>query len=416
LLSPATAMSTRTGDQALVREINRSIILNALRDRAPISRAKLATVTGLNKATVSSLVQELLDARFVREIGLGKSDGGGRPAIMLELNPRAGCIIGVEIGPDFISVVITDFAAKILWRSQELLGTLANQEDLLKHVLAIIRGTLTHAKHDDQRVLGLGLGVPGLRNPQSTGSRYAPYLSWRNGSLQSALERELGFPVHVDNEVNLAITGESYWGVARGCRNVLYLSAGQVLTVAVVLNNRVLSSPPDLGGDVGHMTIDVNGPECRCGNRGCWEIFATESAVIRRVRQAIAVGQTSSLIEMTHGNIDMVTIPLIVQAARTDDPVAINALRETGRYLGIGLVNLINAFNPEMIILGGGLSIASDLLLAEINREIASRAALWSRRAPQVLTAAHGADACVMGGIAVVYQHILSQVHRYKRI
>ena len=115
MFSPATATSTRTGDQALVREINRSIILNALRDRAPISRAKLATATGLNKGTVSSLVKDLLDAQFVHEIGLGKNAGGGRPAIMLELNPRAGCILGVEVSPDFISGILTDFAAKILW-------------------------------------------------------------------------------------------------------------------------------------------------------------------------------------------------------------------------------------------------------------------------------------------------------------
>jgi predicted NBD/HSP70 family sugar kinase len=219
----------------------------------------------------------------------------------------------------------------------------------------------------------------------------------------------LGFPVHVDYETNLAVTGETYWGVARGYRNVLYLSAGQVLAVAVVLNNHVLSSTPGLGGDVGHMTIDVNSPECHCGNRGCWETFATESAVIRRVREAIAAGRTSSLVETTCGNPGALRVPLVVQAARAGDPVAVDVLRETGRYLGIGLVNLINVFNPEMIVLGGSLSVVSNFLLPEINREIESRLALWPRRAPQVLTAAHGTDASMMGGIAAVYQRILCQ-------
>lgn len=409
MLSAAATTSIRTGDQALVREINLSIILNALRHRAPISRAKLAAATGLNKATVSSLVKELLEAKLVHEIGLGKNERSGRPGTMLELNPAAGCIVGVEVNSISISVVMCDFAASILWRRAQKLDRSYLPEEVLAQVLTALRETLTHVKEDGPRVLGIGLAVPGQRNRRSTGSRNSPEVTWREVPFQAALEREFGFPVQVGQEAHLAAMCETYWGAARGRQNVLYLGAGQDLAVAIVLDGRVLSGPPDPAGDVGHMTIDADGPECYCGNRGCWVTFSTESAVIRRIGESIAAGRRSSLGERTRGRADGLTIPLIVRAARAGDRVAIDGLTETGRYLGIGLVNLINAFNLEVVVFGGSLSEASDFLLPEINREVEACAAHRSRPAPPVLLAAYGADASVMGAIAAVYQRILSQ-------
>jgi predicted NBD/HSP70 family sugar kinase len=396
LLSAETTTSTRTGNQALVREINLSIILSTLPDRAPISRAKLAAVTGLNKATVSSLIRELLKAEFVHEIGLGKAGGSGRPAIMLELNPRAGCLIGAEVGPDFISVVLTNFAAKTLWRYQEATTHFARYEDIAKRLVTIIQDAWARAEHDNQRVLGMGLGVSGLSNQ-------------REAALHNIFEREFSFPVYVDKAANLAIIGETYWGVARGRQNVLYFSSGPILDVAMISNGHVLPQIQGLAGEVGHMTIDVDGPICQCGNRGCWQVFASESAVLLRVRQAIADGKPTRLAESAHSGSDALTILEVVQAAQANDPVAVDALKETGRYVGIGLVNLITAFNPDVIVIGGSLSVASDLLLPEVNREIERRAARGSQRIPEVRIAAHGPDACVMGGIAVAYQQILSQ-------
>lgn len=402
-------MATRIADQALVREINLSIILNTLRDQAPMSRAKLAATTGLNKTTVSSLVKELLDANFVREIGAGKSEEAGRKGILLELNPQAGCIIGVEIGVDFISVILTNFAAEICWRHQEQTTCLSSQEAILQRTLETVHDAVAQAERDCRPVLGLGLGVPGLLDAQSGTLLFAPNLRWQDVPLRSTLEREFSFPIYVDNEANMAALGESYFGVARGCNNVLYVSAGVGLGGGLVLNGRILSGTLGLAGEFGHMTIISDGPECNCGNRGCWETLVSEWAVFRRVREAIARGQASALVELTHGNLEQLTIPLIVQAARGQDRVALDALAETGQYLGIGIANLINALNPGMVVFGGILSLASDFLLPEINRVVEARALKWSRHAARILIAAHGFDACVIGSIATVYQHVLSQ-------
>ncbi|MBI5030316.1 MAG: ROK family transcriptional regulator [Chloroflexi bacterium] len=402
-------MTTKTADQAFVREINLSIILNTLHDHTRISRARLAAITGLNKATVSRLIKELLDANFVREIGSPKGDDAGRPAILLELNPHAGYIIGAEIGVDFISVVLTNFAVEVHWRHQEQTSHLPNQEAILQRTLAIIHAALDHAKRDGQQILGLGLGVPGLVDVQSGALLFAPNLGWRDVKLRELLEHEFNFPIYVDNEANLAALGESRFGVARGCKNVLFITSGRGLGGGIVLNGDVWTGAIGLAGEVGHMTIALDGPQCNCGNRGCWETLVTEGAVYRFVREALTAGQKSFLSDLTHGDLDQLTIPLVVQAARSQDPVALDALKKTGQYLGVGLANLINAWNPEMIVLGGNLSLASEFLLPEINQVIEARSLLWSRRVAKILIAAYGSDACAMGGVTAVYHHILSE-------
>jgi N-acetylglucosamine repressor len=155
--------------------------------------------------------------------------------------------------------------------------------------------------------------------------------------------------------------------------------------------------------------MEHEGLLCNCGNHGCWETLVSQWAVFRRARDAIGAGRPSRLSELTHGNLEKLTIPLIVEAAREGDNVACETLTQTGQYLGIGLANLINAFNPEMVVFGGILSLAGDFLLPVMKRVIEERALLWPRRAASIVVAAHGFDACVMGGVATVYQYALSR-------
>ncbi len=398
----------RTGDQLLVREINLSIILNTLRIAGPLSRASLALKTGLNKTTVSSLINELVGARFVRERGYHGS-GGGRPGMLLELNPGAGSIIAAEIGVDFISVILTNFNAEILWRHQEDIIAREGQKETLQRTTQLLRRAVAQAERSSARILGIAVGVPGLVDVQSGTLIFAPNLRWRDVPLKSLLESKFNCPIFVDNEAKMAALGESYFGVARGHRNVLYLSAGVGLGGGVVLDGRIVPGATGFAGEFGHMTQEPDGLPCNCGNRGCWETLVSQLAVFRRVRNAIDAGQSSRLLDLTHGDLEKLTIPLIVEAAREGDGVACEALEQTGRYLGIGLANLINAFNPEMVVFGGILSLAGDFLLPVMKRVIEERALLWVRRAASIAVAANGFDACVMGGIATVYYHILSQ-------
>lgn len=401
----------RTGNQALVREINLSAIMHHLREHAPISRTALAEMTGLNKTTVSSLVQELIGHQFIREVGF-ESIGTGRPAVLLELNPAAGCIISSEIGVDYISVIRVNFATEILQRRTEIISRSLGQQAIIERTLTLLSEEIAASRQDCSHLLGLAVGVPGLVDRESGNLLFAPNLSWRNVPLGVILRRTFELPVFVDNEAKMAALGEYYFGAAQAHGEVLYVSAGVGLGGGIVRDGQLVSGATGFGGEFGHMTTDPDGELCNCGNRGCWETQVSQLALFRHIRRAIEnKGQPSLLIDLTAGDLSRLTVALVVEAASSGDAVALKALEQVGHHLGIGLASLINALNPDLVVLGGSVSLAGEFLLPAIYEELQRRVLLWHDHPTrtQVVLARHGVDACVMGGVAMVYQAILTQ-------
>ncbi len=387
--------------------MNIALILECLRRQAPLSRAELALMTGLTKATVSSLVKELVDARFVREtkVDLGHK---GRPAIPLVLSEKVGFIVGIEVGVDSITALLTDFGASIVWRHHEA-ARHTDPDGVLGRVVQVIHLAVAQAEALGGAVLGLGLGVLGMVDVETGVLLYAPNLGWSNVPLRSRLEAEFKFPIYVDNEANLAALGECYFGAARHSDFALYVSAGVGVGGGIVLNRRIMAGIAGVAGEVGHMVIDPNGPRCSCGNSGCWETFINQAALYRRVHAAITAGQGSLLSAANSFNPDPVTMTRVVDAARQGDAVAVAALEAHARYFGLGLTNLINALNPHLVVLGGELSPVIEFGLPIIKDVVSSHALPGSRDSVEIVMATHGSNGCAMGGIASIYRHVLSQ-------
>jgi glucokinase-like ROK family protein len=401
----------RTGDHALIRQINLSAILYHLRENAPISRATLAEITGLNKTTVSSLVGELIENQFVHEVGL-ESGAVGRRATLLRLNPAAGCIVSGEIGVDFVSVIAADFAAGILWRHQAKIDPAMGQDTIVEKAVTLLQQAVEQGRSSCHTLLGVAIGVPGLVD-QATGTLlFAPNLGWRDVPVRTIVQQAFDAPVFVDNEANLAALGEHYFGAAQGYEDVLYISAGVGLGGGVVHDGQLCRGVTGVAGELGHMTMDPNGELCNCGNQGCWETLVSQQALFRRIRQAIDTGHVSQLSEAVNGDYSRLTVPLITDAARADDAVALVALSWIGHNLGIGMASLVNALNPELVVFGGILSLAWEFLLPTVTEEMQKRALRWNREATQVVLARHGFDACVVGGMALVLQDILREPRR----
>jgi len=400
----------RTGDSALVRQINLSVIMNNLRKKAPVSRAGLAQATGLNKTTVSSLVDELLQRQFVREIGF-VTGVKGHPAIMLDLNPAAGFMVGCEIGVDFILVVCTNFAPEIIWRHEEHTDPSIGQNAILDRAKALLNEAIQRGSMEYSTLLGIGVGVAALID-QSTGTMlFAPNLGWKDPfPIRTILQESFPqAPLIVDNEANIAALGEHYFGVAQDHDEVLYISAGVGLGGGIVHDGQVFSGVTGVGAEFGHMTMDPDGDLCNCGNFGCWETQVSQRALFGHIRKSFEQGERGMLFQRTNEGIDPLTVPMIVDAARAADAVALGALEKIGRDLGIGIASLVNALNPELVVFGGILSLAGKFLMPAVTKELEQRALRWNREAAGVVLAEHGFDAAAMGGVAAVYETILAQ-------
>lgn len=400
----------RTGNQALVREINLAAIMNNLRKHAPISRADLADLTGLNKTTVSSLIQELSDLQFVREVGLNVSAGTGRPGILLELNPNAGYMISAEIGVDFIAVMCANFAVESVWQHKETTTPKMGHQAIIDRALTLLHRAANAGGKAYPALLGVVVGVPGLVDQRDGAVLFAPNLGWQNIPLRAQLEQSFGPRVFVNNEANLAVLGEYYFGAAQGSHEVLYVSAGVGLGGGIIHDGQLCNGSTGFAGEFGHMTMDAEGEVCNCGNRGCWETQASQSALFRYIRQAITEEKCASLLTgATLSNLDELTVPLVVEAARAGDAVAQEALNRVGCYLGIGIASLVNALNPELVVFGGILSLASDFLLPVIHAQLEQRALRWNENAVKVTLSQHQLNSCMMGGLATIYQSVLTK-------
>jgi len=210
----------------------------------------------------------------------------------------------------------------------------------------------------------------------------------------------------------LAAVGEHYFGAARGHQEVLYVSAGVGLGGGVVHAGQVCRGVSGMAGELGHMTMDPDGELCNCGNRGCWETQVSQQALFQQVKQAIGAGQASRLPQIVNGDLGRLTVPIVADAARGGDALALEALDALGHRLGIGIASLVNVLNPELVVFGGIFSPAWEFLLPAVTEEMQKRALRWNREATQVVLARHGFDACVMGGVALVLQDILREPRR----
>lgn len=394
---------------ALVRDMNLSSVMKHIHRDGSLSRAQLANQTHLNKATVSSLVEELIELGLIHESGVDTS-GFGRPATMLDLNPDAGYIIGVEIGVDFISTIVTNFIGEIVWRRFEELNSILLQEEITTLIFQFIDEASKFAQRARKRLLGLGLALPGMVDVDQGILKFSPNLQWRDVPLRQMFSKHSGLPVFVDNDANAAALGEHLFGKARQEQHFLFIVAGVGVGGGLFLNGELYRGARGLAGEIGHTSLYVEQTRpCRCGNRGCWENFANQSSLFERIRARLDVGRQSLITSILENQLSPLNLSIISEAAEAGDKEVLEAISETGAALGLGVANLINIFNPEMVVIGGSLSMVGKYMLPAVEQVIKERALEELRKKMKILVSAFGSDASVIGAVALVVQEILSK-------
>ncbi|MCC5580797.1 ROK family transcriptional regulator [Microtetraspora sp. AC03309] len=347
-----------------VRATNLAVVLRFVRENAPCSRADIAASTGLNKATVSSLVADLIDRRLLRETGLTENRVG-RPATMLVLDGSPYAAIGVEVNVDYITAVAVDLKGEELlnWR-RSFPGSTSSAGQAIAAVAAIARRVVSRMSKEARQVLGLTVAVPGLVDVQGA-VRIAPNLGWHDvdlcGDLAKAL-RDPGFPVMVDNDANLGALAERRFGPHGNVDDLVYITGEVGVGAGVIMDGRLRRGGRGYTGEIGHIQIDPLGPDCRCGRRGCIEATAGIGAVLART----APDASPADLELE--------IDEIVQRARGGDREVLDLLAEVGANLGKGLAVVANLVNPEVIVLGGYYVPLAPWLLAPAEEEMFRRA------------------------------------------
>lgn len=383
-----------TGDQQLIKKMNKTIVLDTIRQRQPLSRTDISAAIGLNKATVSSLVSELIDSRLVAEIGPGESSGGRKPTLLL-FNRSAGYAIGIDIRVNDLLAVLVDLEGNVL---QEKTAALADSspDSVLEQIRKTIRQLAKKLPDSAYGIVGIGIGVPGLVDEKSHVVS-APNLGWNQVDLLGPLAAEFSANIHIDNEANAGAIGEKLYGAGRDALNLIYLSIGIGIGSGIIVGGELYRGTSNFSGEVGHMTVAEDGPLCRCGNRGCWETLASEKALLDRAGKLW--GRAVPDLEQ------------IVRLAREGDPEAVRLLNETGAQLGVGLANLVNILNPELIVIGNRLSLAGDLLQEAMLGTLENRSLSYHRKKSHVAFANLGIRSTAMGAASMPITAFLADPH-----
>ena len=397
-----------TADQAFVRETNLSLVLRLIHTQAPISRAQLAAITGLNKSTVSSLVDELLERKLIHETG-SNTGGAGRPATLLEVNPQAGYIVGVELGVDFVSVAVTDFLGNIVWRRREDADPSEDQDKMINQTLRIVKEAMAAGKRKNYHFLGLGLATPGTVDLNKGVLIFAPNLHWRNVPFVKIFSEQTKLRVFVENDANAAAIAEHLFGAARQCQDFIFVFAGVGIGGGLFLNGKLYRGNNGYAGEIGHSPIMAEPSQnvCHCGNRGCWETYANQYSIIQRMQARLEVKRSSIIPKLMAEHNSPLNFSLIKQAADAGDTESIDSFAEAGHAMGQGFAGLINIFNPEKVILGGPMSTAGEYLLPAIKETVARHSMQEIGQQVEVQLSTFGPDASLIGAIAIVVDDAL---------
>ncbi len=359
-----------------LREINKSLVLSAINSKDSISRIEIARATNLSVATVTNLVSELLKEKTIIETGYKESTGGRRSGL-IEINSNNLFIIGVELGESEIIILLVNFKLEKISFKKIPLDEGENKPDkIITIIINLIKSEINNNNISIEKVIGIGIGVPGLVDSENGVSIFAPNWGWHNVNLKNAIEKKLRIQTFVENGANVMALGERWIGAAKGINNVISLIIGTGLGAGIIVNGEVCRGISESAGEWGHMTINVNGQKCGCGSMGCLEAYAGVRAILRRTEEIISSTKKDTILKKIDKKKPSNVVKKIIEAALKEDPIAIQILEETGKYLGIGIANLINLFNPEVVILGGWVEMEAGKILLPIIRSTAEKYAL----------------------------------------
>jgi predicted NBD/HSP70 family sugar kinase len=387
-----------------LRRTNRATILRTLYFGGEMSRVNLSQQTQLSTATVTNVVAELLNEGSVIEVGSEESLGG-RPRTILAINPRYCYLVGVDVGEQHLGLELFDLTlAKVATAEYPILTHLAHPERIAERIAQGIETMLSTAGVSQQaNVLGIGVGVPGVIQMTTEQVVHASGIGWKAVPFHHLLEEQVPYRIFLDNGVKAMTQAELLIGAGRGYQHFVVVLMGTGVGAGIVVNGVLYRGASNSAGEWGHSRLSLDGPLCRCGNRGCLEAYIGSSRILDRLRTQVP---THPALEYANEEEAMSSL---AASARAGDPGALQVLEETTHYLGVGIANLINFFNPQRLILGGWVGCQlGHLILPALNGIIETMALPSSAQAVSLEVSQFGQDAVALGSATLVLERFLS--------
>ncbi len=392
----------------VVKNLNKRVILDMIRFLpGGISRAELARRMDLTRSAISTIVDTLVQDGLVNEAEDGPATGGRRP-ILLEINPRRGYVAGIDMGATHLGLVVTDFSAHVLQELEVPFDVAAGPEVCMPEVDAQLNNLLQRAGLSLRDVMAIGIGVPGPVDLDAGMVSAPPIMpGWDGFPIRSELQQRWQRPVSLGNDAELGAFGEWAYGAGRNECNLAYLKVGSGVGAGLLIDGHVYRGATGSAGEIGHITIQENGPLCSCGNHGCLEAMAGGNAIARRAREAVRLGRRTQLSTI---DVERITARDVASAARMGDLVAQQIVTEAGFHLGVAVASLVNLFNPSMVVVGGGISQMGDLLLEPIRKAVRERSLRSAAQAVRINSSVLGRRSSSMGAIVQSINVILDQM------
>jgi predicted NBD/HSP70 family sugar kinase len=374
----------QTASSEVIRDINRRIVLNLIRTRQPISRADLARVSGMQRSTISLIVEELVEGHWVSEGPTGRLPRGRRPTFLRLNEDRV--IIGVDIRPSQTTVALADVNGR--FTHQEAMVTPPDPRVAVIELTGCIQRVLRLC--GGKKIEGIGISLPGRYDANSDRLVFAPNLKWRDVDLRSPMTRATGLEVELENAANACVLAAVWFDHVDPCRNLVVLTVSEGIGAGIMVNGQLVRGLGGMAGEFGHVPLDPKGPVCSCGSRGCWEVFGSNRAALRYYLEPGSQGPGLSF-------------PDLLRLADQGDARAASALEKMARHLGHGMRMIVAGLAPERIIIIGDLTRSWHRFGPVIEAEVQAQA-LPGGAVPRVIPAHEDGMARLRGTVALVLQ------------
>jgi glucokinase len=329
---------------------------------------------------------------------------------------RQQYIIGVDLGgTNIVAGAMTSDGTRHLAMRSIPTNSSVGDEGVAERIVGLVEGVILDAMSETGAArsdfVGIGVGAPGPLDRENGIVLVAPNLGWNDFPLRDRVQDRLHLPTTLDNDANCATFGEWWQGAAKGGRNVIGLTIGTGIGGGLILDGQLFHGSSDMAGEIGHTTIDLNGRLCKCGNYGCLEAYTSGPAIATRAREALVREEsTSTMPAMVNGKLEAITAQTVYDAAKAGDPVANEIVRDTAKYLGAGIANLLNTFNPDIVVVAGGVTAAGDALFVPLGTEVRRRAFKPAVNAVRIVPGSLPGTAGVVGAVASFKQQHLGGV------